>query len=186
MTPFPEFQRLHGPAVDPVPADSATVQQYADRLPRPLIDLWLDAGWCGYAEGLVWLTDPAFLEDVLEDLFRNPAVFTVFGHTAFADLLLWGRGAVHYLDVQYADLTKLTPDISRFLEVALCTDDYLDAVLHRRRFREALPRLGRPAADECYALEPVLALGGSGDVETLRRVKLREHLALLARIHARA
>ena len=60
--------------------------------------------------------------------------------------------------------------------------DYLDEVVWRETFTEALPVLRPPARDECYGFFPALPLGGPGTADTLQRVKLREHLALLAQL----
>jgi integrase/recombinase XerD len=46
----------------------------------------------------------------------------------------------------------------------------------------ALPILGPPQRDECYGFHPAIALGGPGAADTWKRVKLREHLALLAQL----
>jgi hypothetical protein len=45
-----------------------------------------------------------------------------------------------------------------------------------------LKRLGRLRFDQCYAFEPVLALGGTGEAETTKIVKIREYLGILSQI----
>ena len=42
-------------------------------------------------------------------------------------------------------------------------------------------RFGRVAVDECYGFFPPRSMGASGP-EDLRKVKLREHLAILAQV----
>jgi hypothetical protein len=58
----------------------------------------------------------------------------------------------------------------------------LDDVLDQKLFQKARKKLGPIEYDECYGFEPAIALGGPGTLSTLRRVKLREHLSLLAQL----
>ncbi len=182
MPPFPEFNEQHGPPFDCRRPTQADLDAYQNRLPDPLIDVWRQSGWCAYADGLIWLVNPDDFVDLLENWQKSPDTAIVFGRTAFADLILWDNNEVQYIDVQHGLVASLTKDIDVFFYSFLCDDDHLDNVVKRKLFREALPRLGRPRHDECYAFEPVLALGGPGTADTLARVNLFVHLSILAQI----
>jgi hypothetical protein len=159
------------------------IDRYAARLPAPLIGHWRDAGWCGYAGGLIWVVNPLGFEDVLVewgDLFAGDAL--VFARTAFGNLFVWQDGKVHFASIHYGWKKSLTDNVEIFFEVLLCDDRYVAEGLDGRLYWKALPRLGRPAADECYAFVPALVMGGPGTAETLHRVKLREHLGFLAQV----
>jgi hypothetical protein len=62
----------------------------------------------------------------------------------------------------------------------LCDPEIKEKMVRASLFRQALAPVGPPAQDEYYAFEPALALGGPGTVDTIRRVTIREHLAILA------
>ena len=47
-------------------------------------------------------------------------------------------------------------------------------------YRQAIQRWGALNFDQCFAYVPLLGLGGSADVEHLRKAKLKEHIALIA------
>ncbi|MGH9360619.1 MAG: GAD-like domain-containing protein [Thermoanaerobaculia bacterium] len=182
MSSFPKFRQKHGPPADCRPAPAARMRAYRQRLPSSVLDLWQEEGWCSYAEGLLWFVDPEDFRVAVEAWFDRPDQMIVFGRTAFADLFLWDGEEGQYLDVQYGKLTSLTDMPSVFFEVSLCTDRYLDTVIRRKLYRQAVKRLGKPAYDECYAFEPVLALGGSPKAKSLSKVKVREHLVFLAEV----
>lgn len=89
---------------------------------------------------------------------------------------------IYYLDVLYGRITERTKNVEVLFEYTLSKDSYLDDVVGRKLFNEVLPKLGSLKSDECYAFVPALALGGSYDVKSLQKVKLREHLAMLRQL----
>ena len=182
MDPFPKFRKKHGPPEDCRAVPSERLSAYESRLPSALLELWKTDGWCSYAKGLIWMTDPEELKDILELWLDKAENRSIFGRTAFGDLFVWDGRETQYLDVQHGTLTSFGGMVTVFFEVSLCSDRFLDATLWRKLYRKALPRLGRPAFDECYALEPALALGGSIEEKNLAKVKLREHVAILAEV----
>jgi len=78
-------------------------------------------------------------------------------------------------------VSRVTPRVDRLFTL-LCDPEIREKILRAPLFEKALPLLGSPSRDECYAFEPALALGGSGDLETIRRVKMREALGVLAQL----
>jgi hypothetical protein len=183
MSELEYFEQECGPAVSCQPASQEAIEQYADRLPGILIDHWKEQGWCGYVKGLLWLVNPQDFEDAVEDWVAEqdrPAV--VFARTAFGDLFVWANNQVYFLSVHHGWFEDITDDMEIFFNGILCDKQYLDKGLRGKLFRKALPKLGAPEPDECYAFVPALALGGSEDAGSLQRVKLREHLAVLAQL----
>lgn len=49
-------------------------------------------------------------------------------------------------------------------------------------FKKAIKKLGRLNPDEMYAFEPALSIGGTPRIENLVKVKMIEHLVLLAQL----
>jgi len=181
MSNLDEFVTKNGPALDCESAKASVIAAYKKKLPEALIEFWKESGFCGYAEGLVWIVDPTKYSDLLTD-WDVPKGSIVFGRTAFADLMLWAEGQVQYLFVHHGRIAAITDDLELYINSSLTSDSYLDKALMGREFKKVVRRLGRPAADECYAFVPALALGGSGKIETIQKVKLREHLGILAEL----
>lgn len=183
MSQFKNFHKLHDPGLKCKKAANKSIQEYKDKLPSSLLEEWKENGWCGYAQGLIWIVNPDSFEDILGDwvdLTSTSAI--VFARTIFGDLFLWSGDQVHILTVQDGDVEVITKDIEIFFNKFLCEEDILDNVLKKDLYQEALQRLGLPEPNECYAFVPALALGGPGTVDTIERVKLREHLHFLAQL----
>ena len=182
MSHFEDFEKMFGPAENCEKPDAATITQYENVLPAELLDQWRETGWCSYGKGLLWLTDPKQFDDVLDDWVEIvPEKGTVFLRSAFAHLYMWRDGYVYSLDVQQGSLSQVTKNVARMFTL-LCEPDVQEKMLRKSLFDEVLPRLGPPARDECYAFEPALALGGPGTADTVQRVKIREHLAILSQL----
>ena len=65
--------------------------------------------------------------------------------------------------------------VANLADPAYCRDAFfLD--LHKK----AYAKLGVLVCDEGYGFQPLLSLGGCEDVENMVKVKLREHLSLMA------
>ena len=182
MSNFEDFSTTYGPAENCEKPSDDVIRKYEGRLPAQLLDHWREVGWCSYRNGLLWVVNPDQFADVIgEWVDFDPASAPVFLRTAFGHLYLWHDGYVYSLDVQYGDGSRVTPKIERMFTL-LCDPELQEKILRRSLFEEARKRLGPPDRDECYAFEPALALGGPGTVDTIRRVKIREHLSILAQL----
>lgn len=183
MAQFQDFEDHYGPPENCETPGVETLQKYEGVLPAELLEKWREVGLCSYGKGLLWLVDPKQFADVIDDWVevRDDSKPLVFLRTAFAHLYFWQNGAVFSLDVQRGSLSEVTKRFPRIFTL-LCDPEIKEKMLRASLFEEALPLLGPPDRDECYAFEPALALGGPGTVDTLRRVKIREHLGILAQI----
>lgn len=182
MTAFSEFNKKHGAGTSCTPAPQDIIDTYQNRLPAPLLKEWQESGWCSYSKGLIWLVNPSDFREVVEDWLDPSEDALVFGRTAFGDLFLWRNNEVQFFSTQYAKIVNLTGDITLFFEYSLCSKIFLNDALDHKLFLKALKQLGQLEQDECYGFEPVLALGGSGEIDTVRKVKLREYLGLLSQV----
>jgi len=182
MSRFKKFSKRHGPPSECEPVPQESLDRYADKLPVELLEEWKQTGWCAYGNGFLWLINPAEYASVMEDWVESPEGAIPFLRTVFGDILYWdGKDAV-FLDVQEGDTTVVFRRMEMLFDGMLCDDNTLNDLLQYKTFQQALPRLGAPKKDEVYAFVPPPTMGGSGGVETLKRYKLREHLALLAQV----
>jgi hypothetical protein len=182
MSSFEDFTSTYGPPENCEKPSAEAMRKYEGKLPPELLDHWREVGWCSWGNGLLWVVNPDQFKDVMADwLDFDPESAPVFLRTAFGHLYLWHEGYVYSLDVQHGSGSKVTPKVERMFTL-LCDPELQEKILRRGLFEQARQLLGPPGRDECYAFEPALALGGSGAVETIRRVKMREHLAILAQI----
>jgi len=182
MSHFQDFEHEYGPPENCDNPSKGILETYQDLLPEDLLGQWRDLGMCSYRKGLLWFVDPGQFSGILDDWIQLPGPKPlVFLRSAFAHLYFWHDGWVHSLDVQHGSISQVTQRISRMFTL-LCDPEIQEKILRLSLFEKALQMLGPPERDECYAFEPALALGGPGTVETIRRVKMREHLAILAQL----
>jgi hypothetical protein len=180
---FEDFEREYGPPGQGVVPGDATLRAYAGVLPFDLLEHWHRVGWCSYRDGLLWLVDPGQFVGIVEDWTDlGPPTPLVFLRSGFAHLWLWHDGYVYSLDVQRGGISRVTSRLERMFTL-LCDPQIQEKILLSPLFEKVLAVLGPPGSDECYGFEPALALGGPGTVETVRRVKIREHLGILAQLH---
>lgn len=160
--------------------------QWRNLLPELLLDDWDQFGFRRFADGLFWWTDPVYMSPVLVDWPDIPGRFVPFARSAWGNLFLWGDGGLHFLDVHHGELISTSVDLELALNHWLPDEETQEEILSRAEFTLVKARIGPPEWDEMYGYEPALALGGSGDLSTVRRYKIREHLSILGQLHGGA
>ena len=64
---FAEFIDDFGQPEISCPVSAATLNKYRGRLPDRLLEYWQEYGFCHFADGLFWLTNPEDYEDILAE-----------------------------------------------------------------------------------------------------------------------
>lgn len=119
-------------------------------------------------ENWTWLTGPGL----------HPLLFTACGDVFLRDV---GDGAVHFLDVNGAQLSRIADTVQGF-EEKLADPAFIDDYLGPRLV-EALRRRGKLlAAQRVYSFRVPLALGGEVTVENVDVVDLAVHMSLTGQI----
>jgi|SRR5271165_5695213 len=166
-----------------IPVPGERLNELARRFSEDFVALWRADGWCSYGNGLFWTVDPDEVTPLIADWSNLPDGSRVFARDAFANLFLLVGDEVQRLDVHrdVLDLVSLTTEF--FFDMKIFNPQFVTDFLEGKHFRAARRRLGDLALGECYAFVPALALGGSGDASSLKKVRFLEHLAILAQIH---
>lgn len=161
----------------PVPEQ---IQQYRRRLPDEVIDIWERFGFGIFLNGYLKVVDPAAYDAALREIYRTsePDAVVVFV-TAMADLIVYEGGYFVLVDCRHGSLS-IVGKSAKLLLTDLADEQFLLEELHWQPYEQARARLGEPAYDECFGYVPLLALGGPEAAEHLEKVKLREHLSLIA------
>ncbi|WP_395703676.1 GAD-like domain-containing protein [Aquabacterium sp.] len=192
-----------GPAIDSHQVPASTIERFRGRLPEQLLSYWQLYGWSGYGQGLFWLVDPDEYEPALaawigDTPLMEQDAYYVIARSAFGELFLWGEKSGRSLTIKSLWGTMFPADDSDALKagqadamvhafLASMDKDRLDQkdLLDRPLFDRAVKKLGRLAADEMYAFEPALGVGGQADLRNLRKLKCVEHLVMLAQLGER-
>jgi len=159
------------------------LNELARRFPEGLVEMWRADGWCSYGNGLFWMVDPDEVTPLLADWPNLPDGSIAFARDSYANVFLRIGDEVQRLNVHYdvLDLVALTTEF--FFDLKIHNPKFIIDFLEGKLFRAARRRLGDLAMGECYAFVPPLALGGSKEIDSIKKVRFLEHLAILAQIH---
>jgi hypothetical protein len=190
---FDGFLADFGNPHDVVPAEDKLFQQYETRLPARLFEYWRGVGFCGFAGGLVWITNPVDYEDLLDSWFKGTKFegrddFAVIARSAFGVLQVWERGKGKTMTINpniaavyYTASAKpvSSSDENKYMQYWWGGKDldHFDQLDSREipMFQRAVEKLGRLKKDEMYGFAHSPALGGKFAVENLEIVKLGVH-----------
>ena len=183
-----EFSEPH----DCQTARDAVIQEYQAKLPPQLFKYWQALGWCGYGNGLLWMTNPAEYQPILDNwltgtLFEERNDLSVIARSAFGELYVWAKGKGKVL--------KINPIISTIFYFP--EDDQNNYTLEEENkymryfwgtkkvkfidntdeneqpmFDRALKTLGPLKSDEMYGLKFARMLGGDISLDNLGIMKL--------------
>lgn len=192
-----------GPAIGKQVVSEASIARFRQRLPERLLQYWGEHGWSGYGAGRFWIVDPDQYEPALEawigdtPLMEKDAYY-VIARSGFGDLFLWGTRTGRSLRIRSLWGMIFPKDDAEAVKAGRGNELVESFVAFQQKadldqkddtgqplFERAAKTLGQLAADEMYAFEPALALGGKADLQHLRKVKCVEHLVMLAQLGER-
>jgi len=182
MSGFQEFLSKNGPPNECQPAPLEILKKFENILPPILIDLWRNQGFCSYANRFIWITNPSELDGCVKLWLGKNSKHLAIARTGFGHLFLWNGNSVELLHIHYGGTSEIAPEIELLFNSSLCSDRYLDSGLDRKIFLKAQKKLGPLENDECFGYVPAIALGGSGKLDSISKVKLIPHLLILAEL----
>lgn len=180
---FPGFTSRHGAPANPE-FRTITPESLPQGFPQPMLDLWSRAGFGCYSDGLIWTQPPSDLAAVIEEWTNLPPTkAALIARFSFGDFAFWAGGRIFFLNVHRGRLEELPSDVEFLFEELLADDEFLENFLRLKLHRQCSGELGLLTAEECFGFVPALALGGTESVGSVAKVRLREHLAILAQVN---
>ena len=163
-------------------ANLALCEKYSGQLPSELIDVWQKYGFGSLLNGYLKVIDPDEYRDLLDDTYILSGFAIPIFATAFADIVTWERGRyLRMVDYKNGTFSGMSAGF-KFFWGDLADGAFNGKFFDLELYDAAAGKLGRPRFDECFGYVPLLGLGGGRGVDSLRRVKLREHIALIAQL----
>lgn len=169
------FERCNGPRIDGVPLSNAGRDLAVGNVPASLTDFWLEVGVAAYVDRAFWFCDPAYYATYVER-DRHIRGGYVVARNSFADLFVWKAGTLLLYTPTQGMLTTCGPHLDIWFEHALCAKTARTTYFRLRQHRSMQERHGAIASDECYGWVPIEAMGGSGELDTVQRLKLLPYL----------
>ncbi|HEY9755423.1 MAG TPA: GAD-like domain-containing protein [Oculatellaceae cyanobacterium] len=172
------------------------LSKYAGVLPESFIAFWNEFGWCTFKSGLLWTVNPDIFRGILgawidpiEELKHRE--YVVFARSAFGTLYAWSPITGDVLRVQCARGFIITrrkhfekkKDKERSLQSFFASADpkdydFIDEEGHGL-FQQAIKGIGPLGSADVYGFEPLLALGGSPSIATVKKLRMDVHLEML-------
>ncbi len=159
--------------------DKQLVNEYKDKLPKQLINLWEKNGLGSFMSGYLKVIDPNEYLDILNKSYFRASVSIPIMVTAFGDIITWEKNRYVGI-VRYKYGTSEIMMSSYDLFITLLNDNYfVKKFFQFELYINAVEKYGALNYDECFGYIPILALGGKETIEQMKKVKTREHIALI-------
>lgn len=159
--------------------DQELIAQYADRVPASLIDIWTNYGLGTFLNGYLKIINPEEYVELLNDsYFRADVAVPIFA-TAFGDIITWEKQ--HFVTIVKYRYNRSDVMISglEIFGMLLKDKSFKKAFFSLDAYEEAVKEYGELAYDECFGYAPLLAMGGIESVENIKKVKMKEHIAVI-------
>lgn len=155
---------------------------FKDKLPSQMIHFWSSYGFGIFMNGYLKLINPSEFQPVFDEAYDNKDNEIVFGITALGDFLTWTGDAIRavYFKNGKDSIIESGDDMEWFFDMDLADEGFLRDNLNDKKYLTAKERLGVPLYDECYGYVPLLGLGGAEKADNLVKVKIKEHISLIA------
>ncbi|MGF6928536.1 hypothetical protein QFZ48_004036 [Chitinophaga sp. W2I13] len=174
---YPDYRIIQKPKSD-------NVDEYIGKLPVQLIQFLNAYGFGTFMNGYLKLVDPSEYQSVFDEAYNNKDKEIVFAVTGLGDFLTWTGDAIRavYFKNGGDSIIESGDDMEWFFNMDLADKGFLRDNLNDTNYLIAKERLGEPEYDECYGFVPLLGLGGKEKVDNLQKVKIKEHISLIAQI----
>ncbi len=160
-------------------AEKMLIEKYDKLLPDEIIYLWRTYGFGTFYNGYLKVINPDEYKSLIEKSYFMGNVSIPIFATAFGDVLTWEENKyVGILKYRYNDNDIISDGFEYFYDIIYdeeCAKDYFTI----ENYNEATKKYGSLEYDECFGYVPLLALGGKESVDNLKKVKIREHIALI-------
>lgn len=160
--------------------ENGLVEKYRSLLPEALISFWQEHGFGTIADGYLKIVNPDDFEQSLREIYspvyKNPVVMFA---TGLSDLIIWENNYTILLDLRHGTSKVLESGFKYFFE-DINDAEYINDDLEGANYFSAKAQSGPIAFDECYGYVPLLGLGGPEKAGNLKKVKMKEHISLIA------
>jgi hypothetical protein len=175
---FPDYTIVEKPT-------SEQLTRYRDHIPAEMIEIWEQYGFGVFCDGYLKVVNPDDYADLLAETYQlsstpSSAPPIVLFATGMGDLLVWEIGYLALIDYRHGETSIVAKNFTLLFRNLADGGETLAEKFAWLPYPAACKQLGEPAYDECFGYVPLIALGGPETVEHLQKVKLREHIALIA------
>ncbi len=158
------------------------VEKYKNVIPQKLLELWENKGLGMFMDGYLKTINPDEYKNILNESYFNAANSIPIMATAFGDIITWEEnkyvGLVRY---KFGTSEIMISNYDLFI-VLLNDNSFVSRFFQIDLYEKAVDKYGTLNYDECFGYVPILALGGKESINNLKKVKIREHIALITEL----
>lgn len=177
-----KFRQFFGPGVCYRPFDIDDQKKLADRIPKVMLEILKNDGWCSYKDQILWLCDPDDWQPAAQAWCTWAPNAQVVARTGFGDLFIWDGEMFWFCQVHESLCMRTVGNSDWFFSRMLTSHDFAPQTHLPVRIRKAKELAGPLNWNEMYTYVPALALGGSEESSRIERVKAIEALTMLAEL----
>lgn len=162
------------------------INQYKKNAPDSLINLWEEAGFGIYCDGLFRIIPPSDYQDIVDNIYdRDYNIASIpFLTTAFGDIFAYIKNEqfgnhVVFFNMRYGTYQIFTDNLNLLFNVFLLKVDSLEFRYKLGLYQQVKKMLGIPKYDECYAYVPALVLGGEDKVKNIQITKALPYIDII-------
>ena len=158
------FFEKFGMPFDSTPVSAETLAKYRGKLPDRLLEYWQEFGFCGFKDGIFWLTNPEDYEDILaewlpEDELKKKKHY-VIARSGFGELFVWNSelGNEYEISSLWGWILKRDIHFSDWIRDGRA-DEVIDIFIGSNRYEEldTQDNDGNPLFQRCVELWGPLA-----------------------------
>lgn len=178
-----KFKAAYRSSDGSVPVSEERLNEYKDKAPAALLDLWRTDGFGKYNDGLIEVIDPTHFEPSLWTwLGKEVPQYIPIAINGFGDLFYFKnlpqdefnlraglKEEVCLIDIQHRRIEHLTWNLEEFFDEFLTSTEEREKWLWEDLFRQAIMEQGSLANNEVFTVTPILALGGALEIANLRK-----------------
>lgn len=160
--------------------DEKIINQYENQLPQEIIDLWKNYGYGTFYNGYLKVINPNEYKELVEKTYFQGNVSIPIFATAFGDIITWEKNQfLGILKYRYGENDVISDGFDFFFE-DLQAGEFDKDHFTINKYKEAIDKYGKLEYDECFGYTPILVMGGNESVDNLKKVKIKEHIALIS------
>uniref|UniRef100_UPI00359C3416 T6SS immunity protein Tdi1 domain-containing protein n=1 Tax=Bacteroides caccae TaxID=47678 RepID=UPI00359C3416 len=163
--------------------DDTFIAKYADLSYPELTTLWQEVGLGSYCDGMLKIINPPDYQEVLNSCYAMDydKSFLPFMCTAFGDVFAYVKNPklnnyIVYLNVRYGTYLILPDNLAALLNKIIFNRSFLKGWFDLEYYPTIQEKLGTPDFDECFGYSPLLAMGGSENLENIEIVKTLSYI----------
>lgn len=177
FSPFKDFNRVKL-------VNKEQIDKFSDIVPIEMIEIWKEFGFGSFMNGYLKVVNPDDYFSLIKHSYTNGDRAVPLFSTAFGDVIIWENNEfLKIIMYRYGSVDVMLKGMKYFLPLlATDPDEFINDFFTIEKYNEAISQYGQLEYDECFGYVPLLALGGEESTDKIKKVKLREHIALITEL----